>query len=117
MDRARLIARSAISEVSRQYSERDSKRQLVKQLESRQVDVVLDVGANSGQYAKALRRVGFKRHIVSFEPLSGTFSLLESKASKDPLWDCRQYALGDVDGTISINIAGNAAQAVPSCRC
>jgi FkbM family methyltransferase len=110
LDRARLIARSVTSEVSRQYSERIWKRQLVKQLESRQVDVVFDVGANSGQYATGLRRAAYKGRIISFEPLSGPFSVLESKASKDPLWDCRRYALGDVDGTISINVAGNAGQ-------
>jgi FkbM family methyltransferase len=110
LDRARLIARGAAFEVSRYYSERDWKSQFVKQLESRKVDVVVDVGANSGQYAAGLRSAGFKGRIVSFEPLSEPFSILESQASKDPLWDCRRYALGDVDGTISINVAGNAGQ-------
>ncbi len=110
LDSARLIARSAAFEVPRYFSERGWKRQFVKQLESRNVDVVFDVGANSGQYAKGLRKAGYKGRIVSFEPLSEPFSTLESKASTDPLWDCRRYALGDIDGTISINIAGNAAQ-------
>src|ERR1700694_2473936 len=103
--RAGLIARSAALELSRDYSERAWKRQFVKQLESRQVDVILDIGANSGQYTTGLRGAGFKGRIVSFEPLSGPFSLLKSKASKDPLWDCQRCALGDVDGTISINVA------------
>jgi FkbM family methyltransferase len=110
LDRGRLIARSAVFEASRYYSERDRKRQFVKQLQSRQVDAVFDVGANSGQYATGLRRAAYKGRIISFEPLSGPFSILESKASTDPLWDCQRYALGDVDGTISINVAGNAGQ-------
>jgi FkbM family methyltransferase len=105
---ASLIVRRAAIEVSRYYSELEWKRNFVNQLESHSVDVVLDVGANSGQYATGLRRAAFKGRIVSFEPLSGPFSLLERKASKDPLWDCRQCALGDFDGTISINVAGNA---------
>jgi FkbM family methyltransferase len=104
LDRARLIARSAAFEVS----QRDWNRRFVKQLESRRVNVVFDVGANSGQFATGLRRGGFTGRIVSFEPLSGPFSLLERRASRDSLWDCRQYALGDVDGTISMNVAGNA---------
>jgi FkbM family methyltransferase len=108
--RAGLIARSAGSELARSYSEREWKRQFVKQLESRQVDVVFDVGANSGQYTTGLRRAGFNGRIVSFEPLLGPFSLLESKASKDPFWDCQRCALGDFDGTISINVAGNAGE-------
>jgi FkbM family methyltransferase len=103
-----LIARGATFEVSRPYSERGWKRQFVKQLESRNVRVVLDVGANSGQYATDLRRAAYKGRIVSFEPLSESFSLLELNASKDPLWDCRRCALGETDGTISINVAGNA---------
>ncbi|KAN17365.1 FkbM family methyltransferase, partial [Mycobacterium tuberculosis 2229BH] len=107
---ARFIARSAAFEVSRRYSERDLKHQFVKQLKSRRVDVVFDVGANSGQYAAGLRRAAYKGRIVSFEPLSGPFTILESKASTDPLWDCRQHALGDSDGTVTINIAGNAGQ-------
>jgi FkbM family methyltransferase len=110
LDRVRLIARSAAFEVPRYYSERAWKRQFVKQLQSRQVDVVFDVGANSGQYVAGLRRAGFNGRIVSFEPLLGPFSLLESKASKDPFWDCQRCALGDFDGTISINVAGNAGE-------
>ncbi len=105
---ALLISRGTRIQLSLSYFERDGKRQLVKQLQSRRVDVVFDVGANSGQFATGLRRAAYKGRIISFEPLSGPSSLLESKASKDPLWDCQRYALGDVDGTISINVAGNA---------
>nr|WP_245843182.1 FkbM family methyltransferase [Mycolicibacterium vulneris] len=103
-----MIARSTTFEILRPYWEGGSKRQFAKQLEMHDVNVVLDIGANSGQYATDLRMAAYKGRIVSFEPLSGPFSLLESKASKDPLWDCRQCALGDVDGTISINVAGNS---------
>jgi FkbM family methyltransferase len=92
------------------YSIWSWKRILVNQLKSQQVQIVLDVGANSGQYATGLRKAGFKGRIVSFEPLSGPFSSLKRKASSDPLWDCRQCALGDSDGTISINVAANAGQ-------
>lgn len=109
-DGARLITRSAVSEVSRYYSERAWKRQFVNQLLSRQVNVVFDIGANSGQYATGLRKAAYKGRIISFEPLPGPFSILESKASADPLWDCQRYALGDVDGIVSINVAGNAGQ-------
>jgi FkbM family methyltransferase len=110
LHRARLIARRAGIDVSRYHSGLDWQHQFVNQLESHQVDVVLDVGANSGQYAAGLRSSAFKGRIVSFEPLSGPFSLLEGKASTDPLWDCQQCALGDSDGTISINVAGNDGQ-------
>lgn len=106
--RGGFLARSTTIEITRPYSERGWKRQFVKQLEKRQVDTVLDVGANSGQYALDLRMAAYKGRIISFEPLSQPFLILERNASKDPLWDCRQCALGDCDGTIRINVAGNS---------
>ncbi|OIN80646.1 FkbM family methyltransferase [Mycobacterium malmoense] len=108
--RAKLTARRVGIDVSRYHSELDWKRQFVNQLESHQVNVVLDVGANSGQYATELRKDGFKGRIVSFEPMSRPFSLLANKASSDSLWECRQYALGDFDGTVSINVSGGDGQ-------
>ncbi|MGO4442775.1 FkbM family methyltransferase [Mycobacterium sp. 2YAF39] len=110
LDRARLLARAAALEGSRSYSERDFKRKFVQHLKSRNVDVVLDIGANSGQYSAGLRKAGFKGRIVSFEPLSEPFSALKGRAANDPLWECRQGALGDSDGTISINVAGNSGE-------
>ena len=106
--RGGLIARSTTIEVARPYSEGGWKLQFVKQLEMRRVDTVFDVGANSGQYATDLRMAAYKGPIVSFEPLSAPFALLERNAAKDPLWECRQCALGDSDGMVSINVAGNA---------
>ncbi|MBI2700729.1 MAG: FkbM family methyltransferase [Mycobacterium sp.] len=108
--RAREILQRTGIDVSRYRPELDAQRNFMNQLKSHQVDVVLDVGANSGQYGAGLRAAGFTGRIVSFEPLAGPFSQLERKASADPLWDCRRCALGDSDGTISINIAGNAGE-------
>ncbi|SON63254.1 hypothetical protein MSIMFI_04784 [Mycobacterium simulans] len=108
--RAREIVRRTGIEVSRYRADLDSKRNFMNQLKSHEVDVILDVGANSGQYGAGLRAAGFNGRIVSFEPLSGPFSQLERKASADPRWECRRCALGDSDGTITINIAGNAGE-------
>ncbi len=89
------------------YSESDWRRNLIGALVSRNIDVVVDVGANSGQYATDLRRSEFTGRIVSFEPLSGPFAQLAVGAAADPLWDCRRCALGDFDGSVSMNVAGN----------
>lgn len=80
------------------------------QLKTHQVNVVLDVGANSGQFGTGLRRADFRGRIISFEPLSEPFSQLAREASKDPLWDCRQCALGDIDGEIEMNVAANGGE-------
>ncbi|MCV7196606.1 FkbM family methyltransferase [Mycobacterium angelicum] len=108
--RAREMVHRTGFEVSLYRPERDATRNFMNQLRSHRVNVILDVGANSGQYAAGLRAAGFEGRIVSFEPLSGPFSQLERKASADPLWQCRRNALGDIDGTVSINVAGNAGE-------
>ena len=93
--------------VRRYCAESEWKRRLVDELKSRQVDVVLDVGANSGQYAGSLRAADYEGRIVSFEPVARPFSILERTVAGDPLWHCRRCALGDHDGKIVINVAGN----------
>jgi FkbM family methyltransferase len=67
------------------------------------IDVVLDVGANVGQYARRLRRAGYTGRIISFEPLAEFADKLRQEAAGDPLWDVHQYALGDEDTTAEIN--------------
>ena len=73
------------------------------------IDLVFDVGANIGQYAKLLRELGYSGRIVSFEPLSSAYSQLKAVSEKDPLWEIApQAAIGNQEGEIIINIAGNS---------
>ncbi|CCI00652.1 FkbM family methyltransferase [Microcystis aeruginosa] len=73
------------------------------------IDLVFDVGANIGQYAKLLRELGYSGRIVSFEPLSSAYSQLKAVSKKDPLWEIApQAAIGNQEGEIIINIAGNS---------
>jgi len=73
------------------------------------VDVILDVGANEGQFAQGLRRHGYQGHIVSFEPLTRAHTALAQAATDDPLWDVvDRCAVGAQEGTAEINIAGNS---------
>ena len=73
------------------------------------IDLVFDVGANIGQYAKSLRDLGYSGRIVSFEPLSNAYSQLKYASKRDPLWEIApQTAIGNQEGEIIINIAGNS---------
>jgi FkbM family methyltransferase len=73
------------------------------------IDVVLDVGANIGQFAQGIRAAGYRGHIVSFEPLSAAHEALTEAAAEDPLWDVvERCAVGDREGSGVINIAGNS---------
>jgi FkbM family methyltransferase len=85
----------------------EEEQRLSRLLSSVQASVVLDVGANTGGYAKKLRAAGFEGRIVSFEPLSGAFSRLDRQASGDPRWGARREALGAQDGQATINVASN----------
>jgi FkbM family methyltransferase len=82
------------------------RRRLIRSLH---IDVVLDVGANAGQFAHHLRRdLAFEGRICSFEPLNVPFRRLQSRAAEDPHWHVFNFALGDVEGTATINVAANS---------
>lgn len=73
------------------------------------IDLVLDVGANTGQFASDIRRFGFEGRIVSFEPLTQAHAGLVKNSEPDPLWETYpRCALGDHEGEAEINIAGNS---------
>jgi FkbM family methyltransferase len=80
---------------------------IVQLIRRSRADVVLDIGANSGQYGVALRRFGYHGRIVSFEPLDGPLAQLRRTAEADPLWSALPYALGDRETTITLNVAAN----------
>lgn len=69
------------------------------------VTVVLDVGANLGQYGQELRHLGYRGRIVSFEPQPGPFRTLAACAAADPLWDVSPLALGSEPGTATLNVS------------
>lgn len=69
------------------------------------VDVLLDVGANRGQYAAERRRHGYRGRLVSFEPLAAPFAELERLAQADPTWVAHRVAVGDRDGTVDIRVS------------
>lgn len=80
-----------------------------KLLNSYNIDTVLDIGANTGQFAEFLRNeLEYTNKIISFEPLETAFKLLQSKAESDQLWDTFNIALGDVEKRDEINVSGNS---------
>jgi FkbM family methyltransferase len=77
-------------------------------IEKVRADVAIDVGANIGQYGRALRGSGFTGRMVSIEPQPLAFSQLESIAARDPLWHCKQVALAETEGEAILHIAKNS---------
>lgn len=76
-------------------------RDLLLELE---VDCVLDVGANRGQFALELRGIGYAGRIVSFEPIASEFEALRTAFSKDTRWHGLNLALGSTDEVKTLTI-------------
>jgi FkbM family methyltransferase len=73
------------------------------------IELLLDVGANFGQYAMHARDNGYKGKIVSFEPLSDAYEKILKKSKNDPLWTIhKRCALGAEIGEMEINISQNS---------
>jgi len=76
-------------------------------LETNEISLVLDVGANTGQYGRELRELGYRGRIVSFEPLRSAYLELERSAVGDPLWTTFNCGIGSTTGSAEINVASN----------
>jgi len=91
----------------KRFPDKDLARRL-KIIKNLGVNLILDVGANTGQYAKEMRSLGYRGRLVSFEPLQSAYRLLEKSALKHSNWKVYRYALGDQDGRINLNVSGNS---------
>lgn len=83
--------------------------QIVCSLKKFGIDLILDVGANQGQFASGLRDGGYSGGIISFEPLSEAHRILHDLSKKDAQWRVHpRCALGDSNGEVEINISENS---------
>jgi FkbM family methyltransferase len=70
------------------------------------IDCVIDVGANIGQYRDYLRiHVGYKGPVVSFEPHPDCYEACRRQQSGDPLWHVYPFALGAESGRLDFHLA------------
>jgi len=82
---------------------------LARMLAYHKVDLVLDVGANTGQYARYLRSIGYRGRIICFEPLAAAHASLCRWASRDPdVTVAPRQALGEEAGSVAINVSANS---------
>lgn len=80
-------------------------RDVVDLLESRGIDLVLDVGANVGQYGATLRSKGYRGRIISFEPVHAAFQTLRERANSDGNWEVHNFALGACSAEAVMNVS------------
>jgi len=71
-----------------------------------QINRVIDVGANEGQFYRFLRSdVGYTGEVVSFEPIPEIADRLREQSASDRLWTVHASALGRSAGELTLNVA------------
>lgn len=70
------------------------------------IDLVLDVGANAGQYGRELR-INFPGQIISFEPVSAVYEDLRRAIGSDGSWTAHNMALGRENTNLDINVSAS----------
>lgn len=69
------------------------------------IDLIFDVGANSGQTYDSFRWAGFEGPICSFEPNPELFQRLQARAGRD--WQRLPYALSSESGQAKFYLTNN----------
>lgn len=87
---------------------KDAPPRRARLLTAKGVDLVVDVGANIGQYGLELRRWGYAGDILSLEPMGAAYEGLSATAEADGRWTAIRSAAGAEAGKLTINIAGNS---------
>jgi len=83
---------------------------LKRVLDYHDISLVVDVGANEGQYGDRLRRAGYTGRLLSFEPLSETHRILADHAASDENWVVPPpMALAERSGEAQINVSAHSA--------
>ena len=83
-------------------------KSIIRNIEQLKLTHVIDVGANVGQFGIDIRRHGFDGEILSFEPVSQTFTLLTETIKKRQPWKALQLGLGAIESEQTINVSGNS---------
>jgi len=94
---------------ARAISSQRKESNFLKLLTLYEIDLVLDVGANVGQYAKNLFEIGYEGKVLSFEPLSSAYEQLLEASKSNYNWEiAERCAISDENGEIEINISKNS---------
>jgi FkbM family methyltransferase len=97
-------------DVKRYLPESSHDAQLAAMLAKHQISLILDVGANTGQFAETLRkRIGYRGRILSFEPMAAAHEELVKASTGDALWEVApRMAIGSQPGTATLNVSNNS---------
>jgi FkbM family methyltransferase len=111
--KVKRMLRAVGVEVTRYQPETSNAALLKKCLDFFNIDLVIDVGANIGQYGVVLREAGYKNQIISFEPMQDAFNQLKVTADRYNKqynnWTVHHYGVGRANQEQIINVSKNSA--------
>ena len=82
---------------------------IVQTLKNYDIDLVIDIGANEGQFAKKIIDYGFKNKIISFEPIKNVNKILRSNSKNHQNWIVnKSFGFGNLNQTKLINVSKNS---------
>ena len=82
---------------------------IAQTLEFHNIDLVLDIGANEGQFAEKLIEHGYKKKIISFEPIEDVHKILKKNSKAHDNWIVYEnFGFGKINETKLINISKNS---------
>lgn len=81
---------------------------LYRILHDNEIDLILDVGANRGQFAMDVYAAGYHGAIWSYEPIPPVFEELRKNAKSRTRWEAFNFALGDRVGARTIKVTRSA---------
>ena len=94
-----------IEKISKNQNLIDILNNLITKLD---INLIFDVGANEGQFAKKIIESGYKRNIISFEPLNNCYENLVLSSSKFKNWKVEKLSLGSENRASEINVSNYA---------
>ncbi|QYM80495.1 FkbM family methyltransferase [Horticoccus luteus] len=77
---------------------------LRSQLHLHAIDLLIDVGANRGQFALDARRAGYTGEMLSFEPLAAHQAHLSNLAARDGRWRIFPCGLGATAAELDLHV-------------
>lgn len=96
-------------DVTRYHPRHTEQRRLQAMLRYHQLDVVLVVGANTGQFAASIQRMSYSNSIISYEQLAEANARLLIASASDPGWQlAERVVVGAATGIAEMKVAGNS---------
>ena len=78
---------------------------LKRVIQQHDIDTVVDIGANRGQFIRMLRSIGFQGMIISFEPNPACVSHLQDMTKSDRSLAIYGYGLGDIESELTLKVS------------